>query len=39
MNKWTVSVKDFGKIESAKIQVAPLTFFLGDNNSGKRRTC
>ncbi len=35
MNKWSVHVTDFGKIESADIQIAPLTFFLGDNNSGK----
>lgn len=35
MNKWTVHVTDFGKIEKADIQVAPLTLFVGDNNSGK----
>lgn len=35
MNKWTVHVTDFGKIGKADVQVAPLTLFLGDNNSGK----
>lgn len=35
MNRWTVHVTDFGKMEKADIQVAPLTLFLGDNNSGK----
>lgn len=35
MNKWTVHVTDFGKIEKADIQVSPLTLFVGDNNSGK----
>ena len=28
-------IRDFGKIESANIDVAPVTFFVGDNNSGK----
>ncbi len=35
MNKWTVHVTDFGKIEKADVEVAPLTLFVGDNNSGK----
>lgn len=35
MNRWSVHVKNFGKIRKADIEVAPLTFFLGDNNSGK----
>lgn len=35
MNKWIVHIKDFGKIEKADIEVAPLTLFVGDNNSGK----
>lgn len=35
MNRWTVHVTDFGKIKKADVQVAPLTLFLGDNNSGK----
>ncbi len=34
-NQWTVHVKKFGKIEEAEIQAAPLTLFIGDNNSGK----
>lgn len=28
-------IEKFGKIESAKIETAPLTLFVGDNNSGK----
>lgn len=32
---WTLSVEHFGKIRTADIEVAPLTFFLGENNSGK----
>lgn len=35
MNRWTVHVTDFGKIEKADIEVAPLTLFVGDSNSGK----
>ncbi|MBD5135095.1 MAG: AAA family ATPase [Lachnospiraceae bacterium] len=35
MNKWSVHVENFGKIKKADIEVAPLTLFLGDNNSGK----
>ena len=35
MNRWTVHVKNFGKIEDASVEVAPLTLFVGDNNSGK----
>lgn len=35
MNCWTVHVKNFGKIEEASVEVAPLTLFVGDNNSGK----
>lgn len=35
MNRWTVHVTDFGKIEKADIEVAPFTLFVGDNNSGK----
>ena len=32
---WELVVEDFGKIKSAEIEVAPLTLFVGDNNSGK----
>ncbi len=32
---WILKVSGYGKIESAEIQVAPLTLFVGDNNSGK----
>lgn len=32
---WKLVVEDFGKIKSAEIEVAPLTLFVGDNNSGK----
>lgn len=28
-------VDHYGKIEHAKVTVAPLTLFVGDNNSGK----
>ena len=28
-------MKNFGKIEDASVEVAPLTLFVGDNNSGK----
>lgn len=35
MNRWTVHVTDFGKIEDAEVEVAPMTLFVGDNNSGK----
>lgn len=30
-----LSIENFGKIEKAEIELAPLTFFVGDNNSGK----
>ncbi|MBR4544683.1 MAG: AAA family ATPase [Oscillibacter sp.] len=32
---WTLHVENFGRIESADIEVSPLTLFVGDNNSGK----
>jgi len=32
---WTLHVKDFAKIREASIEAAPLTLFVGDNNSGK----
>ncbi|MDR2133343.1 MAG: ATP-binding protein [Clostridiales Family XIII bacterium] len=35
MNDFTLHIEDFGKIESAEIELAPLTLFVGDNNSGK----
>lgn len=35
MTSWKLIVEDYGKIKSAKIEVAPLTLFVGDNNSGK----
>lgn len=35
MTKWTIHVTDFGKIKKADVEVAPLTLFVGDNNSGK----
>lgn len=35
MNRWTVHVRNFGKIEEASVEVAPLTLLVGDNNSGK----
>jgi energy-coupling factor transporter ATP-binding protein EcfA2 len=35
MRDFTLHVEDFGKIGSADIELAPLTLFVGDNNSGK----
>ncbi|MCC8047411.1 MAG: ATP-binding protein [Clostridiales bacterium] len=35
MNQWTLHVEEFGKIKEADITMAPLTMFIGDNNSGK----
>ena len=32
---WKLKVAGYGKIESAEIEMAPLTLFVGDNNSGK----
>lgn len=32
---WILKVSKYGKIESAEIETAPLTLFVGDNNSGK----
>lgn len=35
MNTWIMHVDNFGKIKSADIETAPMTLFVGDNNSGK----
>lgn len=35
MNSWTMYVENLGKIKCAKIEIAPMTLFVGDNNSGK----
>lgn len=35
MSYWRLTVEQFGKIEHAEIELAPLTLFVGDNNSGK----
>jgi predicted ATPase len=35
MRNCTLQIEDFGKIDSAEIELAPLTLFVGDNNSGK----
>ncbi len=32
---WKLKVLEYGKVESAEIEMAPLTLFVGDNNSGK----
>ncbi len=32
---WKLEVWEYGKIEKAQIQIAPLTLLVGDNNSGK----
>ena len=34
-HRWTLHIRDFGKIKSADITAAPITLFVGDNNSGK----
>lgn len=33
--KWSLYVKDFGKIKEAKIEISPMLIFVGDNSSGK----
>ena len=35
MVPWKLIVEDYGKIRHAEIETAPLTLFVGDNNSGK----
>ena len=35
MSAWKLIVDDYGKIGHAEIETAPLTLFVGDNNSGK----
>ena len=35
MATWKLYVENYGKIEKAELEVAPLTLFVGDNNSGK----
>ena len=35
---WRLKVSGYGKLESAEIETAPLTLFVGDNNSGKSYT-
>lgn len=35
MINWKLYVEDYGKIKHAEIELAPLTLFVGDNNSGK----
>lgn len=35
MPSWKLYVEDYGKIKYAEIEAAPLTLFVGDNNSGK----
>ncbi len=32
---WRLKVSGYGRIEKAEIETAPLTLFVGDNNSGK----
>lgn len=34
-NRWTLHIRELGKIQEADITPAPLTLFAGDNNSGK----
>ncbi len=33
--RWTLYVRDFGRIKAADIKVAPMMIFVGPNNSGK----
>ncbi|MBC7907810.1 MAG: AAA family ATPase [Rhodospirillaceae bacterium] len=33
--RWTVSIRDFGRIKSADVTLAPLTVLVGRNNTGK----
>lgn len=33
--RWTLHVKNFGKVKEADIEISPLMLFVGDNNSGK----
>ena len=35
MPSWKLYVEDYGRIKHAEIEAAPLTLFVGDNNSGK----
>lgn len=35
MAAWKLLVENYGKIKRAEIEIAPLTLFVGDNNSGK----
>ncbi len=35
MAAWKLFVENYGKIKKAEIEMAPLTLFVGDNNSGK----
>ena len=35
MSYWKLKVENFGKIKHAEIELAPMTLFVGDNNSGK----
>ena len=35
MATWKLIVENYGKIKSAEIEMAPLTLFVGDNNTGK----
>ncbi len=35
MSYWKLAVEQFGKIKRAEIELAPMTLFVGDNNSGK----
>lgn len=33
--EWTLHIENIGKVTKADIRIAPLLFFIGDNNSGK----
>ena len=35
MPNWTISVRDFGRVASADIEMAPMVVLVGKNNTGK----
>ena len=33
--RWSLNIEGFGKIRSARVRIAPMVLFVGENNSGK----
>lgn len=33
--RWSLNINGFGKIQSARVEVAPMVLFVGENNTGK----